>query len=161
MSAFVVNKSHINAIIQAAFATRYQPFTWYHKEQDGRLQHHQLNSENANATGQMLLDECVHSVQYRYEDDTISNLPGPINAEWLIPFEWRPCVKQPTPLEAIKLIKCYEYQSCEHPEWETSEAKDFCDYLTSALICQLEGYDGAAWEWHDTEYYKTQAVRLV
>ena len=158
MSAFVVNKSHINAIIQAGLSVQYKPFTWYHEDDDGDLRHYELTSDNAGEIGQMLLDECVHSVQYRYEDGTIADLPGRTNAEWLLPFEWKPLVKMPTPLEAIKLIKCLDYQSCEHPEWETSKAKAFCDGLIDSLITQLQGYDDAPWTWEDEDYYKEQAI---
>jgi len=161
MSAFVVSKSHINAIIQAGLNVQYKPFTWYHKNEDGELEHYQLTSSNADEIGQMLLDECVHSVQYRYEGDTIANLPGPSNAEWLIPFEWKPFVKMPTPVETIKNIHCYAYQSCEHPEWEASNAKDFCDALEHSIVSQLPGYDEAPWEWDDPRYYETERLTRI
>jgi len=159
MSAFVLNKSHINAIIQAGLNVQHKPFTWYHKNETGELEHHQLTSDNADQIGQMLLDECVHSVQYRYEDsDSIANLPGPSNAEWLIPFVWKPFVKTATPVETIKNIRCYEYQSCEHPEWEGSNAHDFCEALRHCVESQLPGYDEAPWEWDDPGYYESERL---
>jgi len=147
MSAFVVSKEHINAMILAGLAVRYIPLGWYHNGE-----HHQLTSHNADEIGQMLLDENVASVAYRYQDDSLSQLPGKTNAEWLLPFEWHPFAKKPTALEAIKLVNCYEYQACEHPEWEQSEAKAFCKALRDNLIPQLPGYDKAPWEW--TTSYK-------
>ena len=157
MSAFVVNKSHINAIIQAGLAVSDRPFTWYYNGET-----HTLTDDNASQVGQMLLDECVHSVCYRYEDDTIADLPGRTNAEWLIPFEYHFTHRRPTPLEALSIISCYEHQSCEHPEWETSEAKAFCSALRHCTISRLPGYDDAPWEWEDEDYYKEQTViRLV
>ena len=162
MSAFIVNKSHINAIIAAGLNVQHKPFTWYHKGEDGELKHHQLTSTNANEIGQMLLDECVNSVHYRYQDDTIVSLPGRTNAQWLIPFECKPFVKIPTKIVALSIINCYEYQSCEHPEWKDSLAKSFCQALKEITIRELPGYDNAPWEWEDQEYYKTnELVRLV
>lgn len=156
MSAFVVNKTHINAMLHAGLAVSYRPLTWYYGGT-----HHELNDLTINAVGQMLLDECVKSVCYRYDDSEMTNLPGRIDAEWLLPFEYHFTYKRPTPVEALKLIDCYAYQSCEHPEWKESEAKSFCDALRSNTIGGLPGYEDAPWGWDDPEYYKLETIRLV
>ena len=152
MSAFVVPKSHINAMLLSVMDKR---FTWYH---DG---HKELNELTANRVGQMLLDENVKSVCCRYNDSEITDLPGRINAEWLIPFEFHYVHRVPKPLEAISIVRCYAYQSCEHPEWEASEAKAFCDALIACKIAELPGYDDAPWEWDDPEYESPALQRLV
>ncbi len=157
MSAFVVSKSHINAMIHAGLAVQYRPLTWYH---NGKA--HILSNDTSNAVGQMLLDECVKSVCHRYDDSKITNLPGPTNAEWLIPFEYHFTYKRPTPIQALKLISCYEYQSCEHPEWKESEAHAFCETLRHCTIERLTGYEDATWEWTDQEYYKLERpIKIV
>lgn len=158
MSAFVVNKSHINAMLQAGMAVTYEPFSWWH---DGKR--HILDGSTIDEVGQMLLDECVKSVCYRYDDDSMTDLPGRTNAEWLLPFKYKHIQTRPSPLEALKIISCYEYQTCEHDEWETSEAKAFCSALRHCTINRLPGYgDAAGWEWEDEAYYQRQsAVRLI
>jgi hypothetical protein len=155
MSAFVVNKSHINAMLQGAFSVRYQPFSWYH---DGK--HHQLTNDNADEIGQMLLDECIKSVSYRYADDKVTDLPGPTNGSYLVPFQHHPMGKIPTPVELIKITHCYMYQSCEHDEWKENSAKAFCDALISSATNKLPGYDAAPWEWEE-ELPETKPVRLI
>ncbi len=55
--------------------------------------------------------------------------------------------KQPTAVEGLSAIKCYEYQTCEHPEWEQSAAHAFCDALRDLLIGCLPGYEAAPWTW--------------
>lgn len=157
MSAFVVSKSHINAMLLTAMCLKYgrRGLTWYHNGE-----HHELNNDNADQVGQMLLDECVKSMSHRY-DDEITDLPGHTNAEWLIPFKLKYLHRTPKPLEAIKITKCYMYQSCEHPEWEDSEAKTFCEALISSKISELPEYDNAPWEWEDAEYQKQSLTRLV
>jgi hypothetical protein len=142
MSAFIVNKEHINAILMASLRIRYGPLTWYHEGP------HTFTLDMADEIGQMLLDENIASVRYRYEDSPLTELPGRTNAEWLFAFSYSPFAHRvPTPVEAIKLINCYTYQSCEHPQWKSSPAKSFCQALLDSLICQVPGYDEAPWEW--------------
>lgn len=50
-----------------------------------------------------------------------------------------------TPIQILKAIECYVYQSSEHEGWKTSEARDFCDHLRDYVIKTLPGYDDAAW----------------
>lgn len=48
-----------------------------------------------------------------------------------------------TSAELAKGIANYEYQSCEHPEWESSEARAFCLAMKEAILSSLPGYDAA------------------
>ena len=126
MSAFIVNKAHINAMLQGAISVaQYSPnFTWY-VGNDKR----ELTAFNTDEIGQMLSDENIKSVGYRYEDSELTNLPGRIDVEYLIPFQHHPMGKIPTAVELIKITHCYMYQSCEHEGWEGSNAKAFCKAL--------------------------------
>lgn len=145
MSAFVVGKEHINAMIQAGRRTSEHPYTlrWRH---EGHC--YELTEVTEARTGRMLIDECVRSVRYRYPVENDDNLPGPIGSYWLDEYKAPGYFgRQPTAVEALKLISCYEYQSCEHPDWEASEAFAFCAALRHALIAQLPGYQDAPWEW--------------
>ena len=157
MSAFIVNKSHINAMLLAALFNKYESLTWYHKGE-----RRQLTQDNIEATGQMLLDENIKSVSYRYSDSPVTDLPGKIDADYLIPFKFKYLEHIPSPLETIKITECYEYQSCEHPDWETSEARAFCQALIDIKITALPGYDKAPSEWDDARYDKTEGlIRLI
>ena len=144
MSAFVVDKAHINAMIDAGLSVHYRPMTWYPK---GENRQGSLTEINASEVGQMLLDECVKSVSYRYEDSDLTNLPGRSDVDYLLPFQYRRFANPPTLIEILKIISCYEYQSCEHPGWEDSEAHAFCQVLRVSTISRLPGYDEAPWEW--------------
>jgi hypothetical protein len=143
MSAFIVSKEHINAILMSSTLIQFQPLTWYHDDV-----YHSFTLDMADEIGQMLLDENVASVRYRYQDSPLTELPGKTNNEWLFPFRYSPFAHRvPTPVEAIKLIRCYNYQSCEHPQWNSSPAKSFCQALLASLISRVDGYDEAPWEW--------------
>lgn len=144
MSAFVVDKAHINAMIDAGLRTRYQPMRWYTK---GKEMSSSLTEANASEVGQMLLEECIKSVAYRYEGSDIPDLPGRSDAEYIIPFQYKHFANPPTPVEILKIISCYEYQSCEHPGWKGSEAYAYCQVLRHSTIVLLPGYDEAPWGW--------------
>jgi len=159
MSAFVVEKSHINAMLHSAFQAglKYRGnFSWYFEKE-----HKELTTDNADEIGQMLLDENIKSVGHRYEDSEITDLPGRADADYILPFVYKPFTRSPKPVEALKITGCYEYQSCEHPEWEASEAKAFCDALQHRLIDMLPGYEEAPWDWTDPLYDEAQPQRIA
>jgi len=154
MSAFVVNKGHIDAMLRAGMAyNRGDHLRWFVPHETVSKRWRQLELGNADTVGQMLIDECVRSVGHCYDSTDLTDLPGPVNAYWVLPYTFRRnlYVGAPTPVETLKLVRCYEYQSCEHGEWEKSEAKSFCDALTGSCINSLPGYEDAPWEWKEYE----------
>jgi len=140
MSAFVVDKAHINLMINAGLFS-HDPLTWYHGDK-----HHKLEHSNTDEVGQMLLDECIKSVSYRYGDSEVTNLPGRADAEYIVPFKHKLAYNIPA-VVVLKQIHCYQYQSCEHPDWEASEAYAYCKALEGRLIRNLPGYEEAPWGW--------------
>lgn len=100
--------------------------------------------------GQMLWDECVASVRYRYSGTATGELPGPIGETFVyaehegFPFHLHGRVPF-TLYDVAKAVRCYQYQSCEHPGWEGSEAKAFTDALVSAYLSAQPEYDAAEW----------------
>lgn len=92
----------------------------------------------------MLWEENLKSVAYRYQDD---QLPGPEGEDFIVTpqdvldHHW----PQFDPVQVLKACNHYEYQSCEHPEWQDSEAKAFIEALRRRAIHALPGYDDAEW----------------
>jgi hypothetical protein len=99
--------------------------------------------------GAMLQDECIASVRYRYNGESLDSLPGTIDEAWRRgePYEYTDPGYRMTIAEAFKLISCYEYQSCEHPEWGDSQAKRVCDALKDRLGMKVPGWNAAPWGW--------------
>ncbi len=112
------------------------------------------------------MDECVASVHGRYPDTDPDegDLPGPRDAYYMGPYVFEPVTRPGVmsigargltiaiePLvsaaELAKGIANYEYQSCEHPEWEGSEAHAFCRALKEEILASLPGYEDAPWGW--------------
>lgn len=122
MSAFNVGMRHIDYLVAAAI--RYEA-TWgpdYHTIVD------------PDQVGAMLIDANTSSVNYRYRDN---NEPAP--------YAFRPVIDL-APIQVLKAVRCFEYQSCEHKGWKDSEAWNFCQVLTVRAIEALPGYTDAMWE---------------
>ena len=140
MSAFIVSSAHINAMLRCAN----RDVCW----RDAQGAWWTFTPVAASAIGAMLLHECIASVQHRYPDVPVDKLPGAIAEHWE-PYRYTPLGRVPTPVQGLKLIDCYEYQSCEHPGWLESEAYRFCQALHANLIRRLPGYEEAPWEWQE------------
>jgi hypothetical protein len=139
MSAFVVSKAHIDTLVSAAVL--------WHRLGGIKYNGEEIHHNNATEVGAGLLAENITSVAYRYQESDLSNLPGPIPTP--CPESYRFQIRLLGPQDTVKVLKaidCYEYQSCEHPEWAGSAAWLFCETLRRVAIGHLPGYDHAAWE---------------
>jgi hypothetical protein len=146
MSAFVVSQNHIDAIVMAAWLgpNGCERRTWYAPEfyrPNGDRQ--QITELNVDEIGRTLWTENIKSVQYRYADhEAFADLSTDKTADYQLDFMKTP---KRTAAELLSLIHCYEYQSCEHPEWKTSAAKRLCRKLRESLEHYVPGYDEAPW----------------
>ena len=158
MSAYVVSDNHLAYLVHAGLAYgRRSPVRWQApdtEEPPGLADHEAgspwgptsletmqrkqrtLTKDTADTTMLMLYAANVVSVNYRYDQ-----------AE---PYEHIPRYRHSDRhnLNAVAVLKAlngYEYQACESPDWERSEAHAFCQALKGAAIHALPGYDEAAW----------------
>jgi hypothetical protein len=171
MSAYVVCKAHIDALITAGLMLpNHGPLRWFHPDYQPGWSHeeyerakHELRWDNADEVGQMLVDECVRSVSYRYpqDDPQKGELPGPIDAYYLHPYTFARWNRHLEAVVVLKAVACYRYQSCEHPEWESSEAYQFCEALEQAAIWALPGMSEAAgWDLTEEDRNPASVIRL-
>jgi len=137
MSAFVVSDNHIDALVTVAiFGVSGRTATsgmWC----GPYVFNNRASVYSADRLGAMLLNENVLSVQARYPNDSVQVTKYTYPLGNTTPYM--------SAVAALKLVKCYEYQACEHDGWDTSDAKKFCAALTGALIDALPGYDAAPW----------------
>jgi hypothetical protein len=93
--------------------------------------------DQADRIGQMLMRENRLSVNHRYNENEVEEI-----------YTFTPVkgTVRVNPVVILKAIACLEYQSCEHPGWEGSEAHAFCEALRKRMIHRLPGYDEAPWE---------------
>lgn len=76
--------------------------------------------KDADETGRMLWLENYRSVDFRYNQTK----PLPF-------YTWTMFIVDDSFLS--KQIHCYEYQSCEHPEWEESDAAALCMAMSEII----------------------------
>lgn len=129
MSAFLVDKEHIDYLITAALE-----FPQYGcKARWGETL--EITEDTADEVGRGLMIENARSFSYRYPDE-----PVPMPS-----YHYTRPKGRIDPVQVFKAIHCLDYQSCEHPGWKSSKAFAFLQDLTTFTIYQLPGYDAAAW----------------
>ncbi len=158
MSAFIVDKAHIDAIVAVALFGPSDSRSSSWRGREPYMGQHKAEPGTANLVGQQLIDTNVLSIKARYPDciDNPENTPGPCEQYWNDPYafpvaEPHQYTGLPTTAEALKIIACYEYQACEFPDWENSLSYHFCNSLRSRLVwCIPAVSEEDAWEWpHD------------
>ena len=134
MSAHIVSKKHIDTLLTVAYGDN------------------QTRREDLTATGEILRLANLESIHAKYQDtrghDSDSDrLPGYI---WdRVPYEFEtapdliqskqiyPPRRQIQILAALRLLDCYEYQSCEFSGWRDSQALKECHYIRQTLTHEL------------------------
>ena len=155
MSAWIVCKEHIDALVSAAMQAppRSQAMRLgdkfavalaarLHREhpaaiKSGRLMvpnylSHHTDPRVLNTAGMVLWRENHESVNHRY---SAKDTPPP--------YVWTR--RDDAPVVVLKSIACYEYQTCEHPTWKESAAFEFCEMLRHHTIALLPGWEDAPW----------------
>jgi hypothetical protein len=167
MSAYMVSPTHIDALLTAGLTwVRYGPLRWFDGTepppddayQPGapwgpgaakwiREHSRELTRETAGRVGAMLLAENRRSVDHRYAEE-----------EWEEPYVFNPLRGNPDPLVVLCALRCYEYQSSEHPDWPKSEAYRFCEALKTAAIREAT-MDIDVWEITDRNVFQLHELR--
>ena len=165
MSAWIVSKTHIDLLITAGLiiptqTIRNSRLRWYLPDETSPDRHQvfELDDFNADDIGVTLWAENHASVNHRYPDAS-DDLPGPVDFDGpdVLTYTHQPIPGPIDPVVVLKVINCYQYQSCEHPGWETSSAHAFCTSLTQACISALPGYDQAPWGFDDPHHFTKAA----
>jgi hypothetical protein len=161
MSAYMVGRTHIDAMLTAGLSwQRYGPVRWLDTAEAApadayepgepwgpgairwyNAHRRELTRETAGQTGAMLLAENRRSVDHRYNEQELEE-----------PYLFSPLRGKPDPLIVLRAISCYEYQSCEGPDWKQSEAFRFCEALKATAIREAT-MDVDVWEIADRNVF--------
>lgn len=151
MSAWLVSKEHLYLLVYKAMHHRGAGsvgIRWYYEKAPRKLG--PFDYDEADRLVALLDEENRKSLRYRYEDaeSMFPEAPPPGYPRTLA------FATEYTPAETLKAISCYEYQTCEHSEWEASEAHAFCQALRDYVITEVAGYDDAPWGIEHDEFEK-------
>lgn len=116
MSAFLVSKKHIDTLVSAAVQYGTMGVRGHETAVGQRLWEANVKSLNAHFGSK------VEKRTYEFEKALV-----------------------PEPVEVLKAIQCYEYQSGDFPGYDKSEAAKLCASLTAKAVTKLPGYDDAPW----------------
>jgi hypothetical protein len=153
MSAFMCGKSHIIFLVEAGLSLAMSrgdggQISWYHDDAWKNLTAWD-SDEKKTEVAQMLWDENLKSVTNRYPKCTLDNMPGSVadakQGFKINPNDFCQTAQQITPVQVLKSCACYEYQTCEHQGYKSSEAKAFIEALKTKAVNSLEGYEDAVW----------------
>lgn len=150
MSAYIVTPEHIIYLVDAAMslASRRNDHAarWFWGEPASWQEAPLGNFERAAEVANMLLRENILSVSHRYPGESSATLPGRKGGPSVITaYQFTAFTPEPDPVQVLKSIRCLEYQSCEHPGWEQSEAHAFLRALERLAIGALPGFEEAVW----------------
>jgi hypothetical protein len=112
LSAFVVDKAHIDTLTNAA------------------IQLLVIKPSEAESLGQLLWDENQRSVNYKYgENEEVTEYERDV---FDAPFH---------PIAILCVLRAYEYQAEETADWEETEAFTWCEKIRLAAELQLDPKD--------------------
>ncbi len=144
MSAFLCGPEHIGALVD-----------WYcHRPGSS----HHVGDEEAAI---LLANANLDSVAYRYDDlETRDKVAAGFGGFEDATEYVAACVQASRfrgrapfpPVGILYMLACFEYQSCETPEWydtpiHKNPARVLFERIKGAAIRALDGYDGAPWEY--------------
>jgi hypothetical protein len=152
MSAFMVTDKHIAYLVLAL--RRYS-------------QRSAMTNHARDEIARILKAECARSVHYRYPAkdarcphcgfevcspqvgwdprDPLCTIAAPCPFAVVDVAQFDNGTLKIEPIATLKHARCYQYQACEHDEWEVSEARRLTNTLIEAAITALPGYEQAAW----------------
>lgn len=142
MSAFIVSDKQISEVLNYINCLNQYDKSDFNFMPYNFLKECEKNNESLTrrealiACGEMILKENHKSVMYRYPDRKDQTFSF---------FDYTEKTKCIGYFQFIKFIDCIEYQSCEHENWESSNAckilKSFKQYATS----KQKDYEIAHW----------------
>ena len=86
--------------------------------------------------GRMLWEENARSVAFHHQ---LPELPAQMGGDELAAYRFTP-VLPPSLIGCFRMLDAYDYESCEHPGWEGSQAKAAVQAMRERLISLLPGF---------------------
>jgi hypothetical protein len=141
MSAFMVGNAHIDYLVTAIRAYRDIRYAYIPAASGAGWDAVDISLMDETEIGRMLLGTNLTSMMSNYEDRLDAEELGAVES-----YTYRRWTGSVSPVQTIKAVQCYQYQSMDYDGWKDSLAKSLTDLLKGEAIGHLPGYDQAAWE---------------
>jgi hypothetical protein len=127
MSAWIVNRDHLDLLLTAALA-------W-----------NLITGEQADATGRLLWKANLASVAYRYPADRDGRRPSPdgLRDRDVNTYRLRPYPGRVDPEVVVAAANSLVYQSCDYPGWAASDACHWVTRLREQAQARVAAYRAA------------------
>lgn len=153
MSAFQVSPTHLAFLVRAWVGTAYHgtlhlPFNLGAPPPSERTPHERQGEDvRIRQVWDLLAAENVKSLNARYPRDPSRGIRGGAHPYDRTLYQRVLAATQPGPdiARVAKALACYEYQSCEHDGWKTSDACHLVGFLRAAYLQKVRGYSDAPW----------------
>jgi hypothetical protein len=141
VSAYLVGNDHLDLMVSAGFRGVGHDATLdvYHGDTWNRYNRH----EHADIVKGIFHEANIDSVNYRYKEFT-TEATRPYNGADITPYLGGPVIPWGHVLGALR---CFEYQSCETPEWGESLAKAIVDKIRFKVCQAITDEAGGMWCW--------------
>lgn len=127
MSAFIVSDAHINYLLTFMNAANSSVYI-------GDRRYTCDRTDNLDLIANKLRAANYASVNYRYNEQDQPEETG---------FAFHRCGRKADPLVVLKACACFDYQACEVPDYDKSEAAEIIGCIRKAAINRLPGYEDA------------------
>lgn len=134
MSAFFVSTHHIDVLVSAAIDL---------EAYSGPPRIERVTLQRATTVGQMLLAENLKSMLARYP--RIAGTDEAIGYQATVDdyqHRYYPGVRLTA---AAHAVSCFDYQACEDPDYDRSQARGFVDALRQAILRRMPGIEAEPW----------------
>lgn len=132
MSAFLCNNVHLSSLANWICEEKLYVYGDIKSEGDETINF---------AVFKALYRENVKSLQARYPKDWQELIYYCCE-----PSEYKLYWKPVKPIAKIKAAQCFNYQACEHEDYQNSLIKRMIEHFIGRQICKIEGYENAEWE---------------
>lgn len=164
MSAFLVSKSHINAMLHFLRATDAEKFNELRIYRDPKPSHSfGLWYDDATwaKAAAALYDENLRSVRHCYSHnvDALTEWAG--NVFTLDDLSMPRGATPINPVVALKLCDCFDYQANETDDYRQTVAFALVEMIRGTATATLPGYTDAPWGMDDGAFPARQVARLL
>lgn len=148
MSAFLVSHAHINVLISFAKSQKLVIPSPIAPETISTSIH---DDDLAGGFGLELIRENIRSLEYRYHptNDSKSLSDSHLKRYRFHPDPRGTIIAPDSSVRIIKATHCYDYQSCETPDYARSWAAAVMRHIREAACYYVPGYDKAPWDIED------------